>query len=142
MIKVYLIVVALYIFGNTFNGLYQKYQSLFLDICLFIIGILIAYFTVNRMYKVYYMEDKIRPITLTDSALGECIQKGMKQSRIEIVVIIFSTLIAIFTFITFFIVNSIKPLMFGSLSTAISLSFIYMKPLKRRIMVKKWSSNI
>lgn len=67
------------------------------------------------------MEEKIRPIILDDYSLEECIYKGMKQSRAEIWVIIISLLFAAVTFITFFMVNSIKPLIFGCLCTSVFL---------------------
>jgi len=141
IVSVYLIVIALYISGNFLNGFYQRHHSFFLDTSLVIIGIAITYFTVNKMYQVYYMKEKIRSIILDESSLEECIDKGMKQSRTEIWVIILSFLFAVVTFIAFFTVNSVKPLIFGCLCTSVFLSFIYMKPLKRRKVIKKLQSE-
>lgn len=138
IISVYVTVIVIYIIGNLLNDFYIKHHSLFLDISLFIIGIAVAYLTVNIMYRVYYMEEKTRPLILNDSFLEECVGEGMKQSKREILVVIISFLFAVVTFIIFFTINSIKPLIFGCFSTSVFLSFTYMKPLKRRKVIKEW----
>lgn len=129
--------IALYITGNLLNGFYQEYNSLFLDISLFIISLVIAYFTANKLHQTYYTEEKKRPIVLDDYFLEECAYKGMRQSRIELNVVILSFLFAVVTFIIFFAINSITPLILGYLSTAVFLGCIYMKPLKRKKIIKK-----
>ncbi|WP_040981884.1 hypothetical protein [Oceanobacillus jeddahense] len=139
--SVYLIVIALYIIGFLLNGFYQNYSNVLLDIILLILGIGIAYVTVDKIYQIYYEYEKKHPIILDFSYLEECIYKGMKQSRIEIVVIVLSFLFAIVAFALFFIANSIEPLIIGCLSTTVFLSFIYMKPFKRRKVIKEWSKK-
>jgi uncharacterized membrane protein len=136
-VKVYLGFIALYISGNFLNGFYQKYNSLVLDISLFIIGIVISCFTAIKLHQTYYSEEKIRPMILVDSFLEECAYEGMRQSRIELNVIILSLPFAVVTFIVFFAINSITPLILGYLSTTVFLGCIYMKPLKRRKIIKK-----
>ena len=94
--------IALYITGNILNGIYQKYNSLFLDISLFIISVVIAYFTANKLHQTYYAEEQKHPIVLEDSVLEECAYEGMRQSRIESNVVILSFLGAVVSFIIFF----------------------------------------
>ncbi|WP_449354432.1 hypothetical protein ACUL41_15210 [Virgibacillus natechei] len=136
-VKVYFGFLALYITGNILNGFYQRYNSLFLDVSMFIIGIVIAYFTANKLHQTYYAEEKIHPIVLDDSFLEECACEGMRQSRIELNVAIISFFVTVVAFIVFFAINSIIPLIIGYLGTAIFLGIIYMKPLKRRKVIKK-----
>lgn len=141
-VKVYLSFIVLYITGNLLNGFYQKYNSLFLDISLFIISVVIAYFTANKLHQTYYTEEQKHPIVLDDSFLEDCAYEGMRQSRIESNVVILSFLFAVVTFIIFFAVNSITPLILGSISTAVFLGYIYMKPLKRRKIINKLLNKI
>jgi len=98
--------IALYITGNLLNGFYQEYNNLFLDISLFIISLVIAYFIANKLHQTYYTEEKKRPIVLNDSFLEECAYEGMKQSRIELNVVIISFPFAVVMFIIFFAINS------------------------------------
>jgi len=141
-VKVYLSFIVLYITGNLLNGFYQKYNSLLLDISLFIISVVIAYFTANKLHQTYYAEEQKRPIVLEDSVLEECAHEGMRQSRIESNVVILSFLGAVVSFIIFFAVNSITPLIVGCLNTAVFLGYIYMKPLKRRKIINKLLNKI
>lgn len=133
----YLIVVALIVTGTLFESVYKNYHSLLLDICLVIVGMAIAYFMVNKLYKAYYMEEKAQAMYLDNSLFKTCASEGMKQSRREIAVLIISFLLAIASFFTFVIANNPKLLIVGSLGTASFLAFYYMKPIKRRKIIKK-----
>lgn len=133
----YLIVVALIITGTLFSSFYENYHNVALDIILIVVGIAVAYFVVNKLYKSYYLEEEIRPIFLDDSFFKSCASEGLKQSRREIVVLVISFLLAIASFMAFLLANRPKLLIVGSLSTACYLAFYYMKPLKRRRIIRK-----
>ena len=130
-------IIAFYIITNLLNGYYQQHHSLFLDIALVIIGIGIVYFVVSKLYRTSYMEDKIRPIFLNETFLEECVKEGMKQSRVEIFVIVVSLVFSIVCFAVFFTISSVKPLVFGYLGILVIWIGIYMtKPLRKRKVLK------
>src|SRR5699024_11465102 len=123
-------------------GFYQKYNSLFLDISLFIISVVIAYFTANKLHQTYYTEEQKHPIVLDDSFLEDCAYEGMRQSRIESNVVILSFLFAVVTFIIFFSVNSITPLILVSISTSVFLFCFYIITIDRSMILYKYNIKI
>lgn len=133
----YLVVVALIVIGTIFSSVYGNYHSLLLDIALVLVGVTIAYFMVNKLYKSYYMTENIRPMYLDNSFTEFCANEGMKQSRKEIPVLIISFILAVTSFVMFLFANSPKLLVFGSMSTACFLAIYHMKPFKRRSIIKK-----
>ncbi|HLR52729.1 MAG TPA: hypothetical protein VK072_07640 [Candidatus Avamphibacillus sp.] len=131
-----MIVVTLIAIGFLFESVYENNHSLFLDLSLVIVAVAIACFFVDKLYKAYYMEEKVRPIYLDNSLFESCANEGLKQSVREIVVLIISLVLAAAAFFTFVIANNPKLLIVGSLGTATFLAFYYMKPLKRRRIIK------
>lgn len=137
----YLIVVALIVAGALFGNVYGNDHSLLLDFGLIIVAITIAYLMVNKLYKSYYSIEDIRPMYLDPSFFESCASEGMKQSRREVTVLMIALLLAITSFITFLFANRPKLLILGGISTACFLAFYYMKPLKRRKIIKKLRSD-
>lgn len=137
----YLVVIALIVASTLFNKVYENYQSIFLDVIFVIVGVAIACFLVNKLFQSYYMEENIRHIYLDDSHLESCVKEGVKQSKREIPVLIISFLLAVASFYMFLFANNPKLLIVGSLSTACFLAFNYMKPLKRRKIIKIIQKN-
>ncbi|HLQ95666.1 MAG TPA: hypothetical protein VK108_04710 [Pseudogracilibacillus sp.] len=138
----YLVGIVSIITLNLLNNFYQEYNNLIIDISLFILSLVIGYDSAGRLYKHYYDEERTRSIILDDSFLEECLKKGIKQSRIEIISLFISPLLAIIGIVGFFFVNTMSPLIMGCFCLSLFRVSYFMKPLKRRKIIHKLQNEI
>lgn len=140
--KIYLGGIALLITGNFLNNFYQEHNNLIIDICLFIISFFIGYISANSNHQNYYDEERTRSIILDDSFLEECLEEGTKQTRIDLILLFVSSILAIIGMVGFFFINTIHLLIMGCISLSLFINAYFMKPLKRRKIIHKLQNEI
>ena len=138
----YLVGIGFIITSNLLNNFYQEYNNLIIDISLFILSLVIGYESAGRLYKHYYDEERTRSIILDDSFLEECLKKGIKQSRIDLISLFISPLLAIIGIVGFFFINTIHLLIMGCICLSLFRVSYFMKPLKRRKIIHKLQNEI
>ena len=140
--KIYLGGIALLITGNFLNKFYQEYNNLIIDIILFIISLFIGYISANSLHQNYYDKERTHSIILDDSYLEECLEEGIKQSQIDLIILFVSSLLAITGLVGFFFMNTIHLLIMGCICLSLFINAYFMKPLRRRKIIHKLQQEL
>ena len=130
---VFFMVILMLTYGSkTFDGIYQNYQSTFLNISLFIIAIAVTYYVITKLYSAYYLKETKQKVILDKYSLEKYAIKGAKQLRIEFYSALVSLPVGIIFFIIFFATSKIRPLVIGCICVGVIFVLIFMRPLDRK----------
>lgn len=132
----FLVMLAIIYGSKLLDGIYQEYQSTFLNIILIIIGIGITYYVSKEFYRSYYLIETKQEIILDKFNLEKYAIKGTKQFRIEFYSSIASLPIGILFFIIFIVTGEIRPLVIGCIFVGVVFIIIFMRPLDRKKALK------
>lgn len=123
------------------DGIYQPYQSTFLNMIMFMLGIGLTYYVTTKFYSAYYLQETKRAVIFDKVYLQECATKGMKQLRIEFFASIVSLPVGIIFFIIFFATSSIRPLVIGCICVAVIFILTFMRPLARKKVLRGFKNK-
>ncbi|MEW9678002.1 hypothetical protein ABRT01_17925 [Lentibacillus sp. L22] len=140
---IFFMVILVITYGSKFlDGIYQGYQTTFLNIILFIIALGVTYYVTTEFYSAYYLKETKQGIILDKYNLQECAIKGTKQLRIELYSAIISLPVGITFFIIFFATSKIRPLVIGCICAGVIFILILMRPLDRKRALRGFRNKV
>lgn len=133
----YLGVIGFIVLASVMRNFYGPIQHPLLDLLLVVLVIFFAKMAVDKVFQALYMFERIRQIEIDDLRLERYMEKGMKQSNIESPTLIFFLILSVLSMIGFLTLGNVELLLVGGGSVACVILAVYMKPIKRRNVIKQ-----
>src|SRR5690625_611512 len=133
----YSLIFGLIVLSALLDPLYLPIQNPLFNLISLFISLVIVYFITKSFYRRYYEQDNIRDVWFDQEEMKVRAKKGQKQLNIELGAAIVFFLVSIFIFIIFIASSEVRALFVSMVCAAPVFILFYMKPLKRRKLLKK-----
>src|SRR5690625_364766 len=136
--EIYVLIITFVVIERVLRSHYEIYSTLFIDIGLIVLVVILVKMLTVKLYRDYYDLDNIQVMDWFESTfLRQCVDQGLKQSQIESLALILSLVLALGAFSLIFIVKVFFFMILGSLSLVCYFTLQYIQPLRRKKIAKK-----
>lgn len=136
--EIYTLIITFIAVERILSSLYQIYSTLLIDLGLILLGVILAKKWAMKLFRDHYEFDHIQILDwLEPSFLRQCVDQGLKQSKIESLALILSFSLALGSFLLIFIVKIFFMIILGSLSLVCYYTLKYMQPMRRKEIAEK-----